>query len=835
MFNESLQKLILAQAQKDLENLNRAKRNREEQILKENSKLVSMLSDMRISDGKPRFNKDEIKYIVLKCAKSRNPRNFDFILTAKNKDGSYRFKANEIEGLIDSFSEFPPTFYILKNMENPDGSYRFDGSDLIALVKSFKAHHDASEALVDIKNPDGTYALNCKDIERLAPLYDKYKDEITDLINIKDNKSKCRFQGYQIAMLLPIAKECKEQIEELAQMKNKKGENLFEASAIEIIAPCLKKYPFQIRTLFHAKDKNFQPLFSASDINYLAPIAGENLDEIFKLINMKDENGEKRFSSYQIRAIAPFAKNNYDKIEFLDNIRTYEKSIFGGRLIETPIFNYIDIATILPTFEERKKDIEKFLKEIDPNFDINHKGTQILNNEYQIEAKKLQNDAGHVLKATKSSKTTPPVIKEIVLDENGNLSRSTTCEYGGNNRQDTEFETWYYHGNSTILINYNDPHNKNDINFQIEIINDENNSPSEILYTKKSAKLTGAFETTRYILSDYPQDFDILYAIKTGVADEIIEQKGYPKGEKLSKVETFGSFSAYSERYQKNGITTKRSYSFKVDEFNQPIYKKYSYKIKDEENNTLASIKRTWQKKSPNSTITVVNGKKYQANFDDENMAIEIVDDTGNITKFSIEDKTVDIETYFSRLGFFGADDYNYIKHKFGNKFNMQKAFYEFCKTLGADTLLVFAKNIKGYYVTGSNSGVTRNKILSIELDEGTMAHELAHTIDFNTIDEKIRSGVISSNKELIEIYNKEMSEFKKKYPHLAQDFISYFSQENGISFGTGLSEFVAEVNMISTTYNFNTPTLHTRSQYLVRNFPLTIAKIISLLKESQM
>ena len=557
MLNESLQKLIAAQVQKDLENLKRAKQNREERILKENSELVDMLSNMRTSDKKPRFDKDKIKYIVLRCAKSRNPRSFDFILTAKNKDGTYRFKVDEIESLIDSFSELPPTFYTLKNMENPDGSYRFDGSDLIALIKSFKAHHDASEALVDIKNPDGTYALNCKDIERLASLYDKHKDEITDLINIKDNKGKCRFQGYQIAMLLLITKECKEQIEELAQMKNKKGENLFEASAIEVIAPCLKEYPFQVRTLIYAKDKNFQPLFSASDIKYLAPVAGENLNEIFKLMNMKDENGEKRFNSYQIRAIAPFAKGNYDKIEFLDNIRTYEKSIFGGRLIETPIFNYVDIATILPTFEERKKDIEKFLKEIDPNFDINHKGAQILNNSYQIEAKKLQNNAGYILKATKSSKTTPPVIKEIVLDENGNLLRSTTCEYEGNSYQDKEFETWYYQGNSTILINYNDPHNKNDINFQIEIISDENNSPSEILYTKKSDKLTGAFETTRYILADYPEDFDILYAIKTGVADEIIEQKGYPKGEKLSKVETFGAFSAYSEKYQKDGITTK--------------------------------------------------------------------------------------------------------------------------------------------------------------------------------------------------------------------------------------------------------------------------------------
>lgn len=833
MFSESLQKFIAAQAQKDLENLKRAKQNKEEQILKENSELVDMLSNMRTSDKKPRFNKDEIKYIVLKCAKSRNSRSFDFILNAKNQDGTYRFKANEIEGLIDAFSELPPTFYILKNMENPDGNYRFNGSDLIALVKSFKAYHDASEALVDIKNPDGTYALNCKDIECLAPSYDKYEKEILDLISIKTNKGECRFEGYEIIALLQVVKECKAQIEELAQIKNKRGENFFAASSISVIAPCLKEYPFQVRTLIYAKDKKFQPLFSASDIKYLAPVAGENLNEIFKLINMKDENGENRFTAYQIAKIAPIAKDNFDEIEFLDNIRCNEKSIIDGRPLSTPIFSYMDIARILPTFKERKCDIERFLKEIDPNFDINHKEIQTINNKYQIETANLQNDAGYILKAKQASKTTPPVIKEIVLDENGNLLKSTTCEYEGANYQDTEFETWYYQGNSTILINYNDPYDKNDINFQIEIINDENNSPSEILYTKKSNKLYGAFETTRYVLSNYPEDFDILYAIKTGVADEIIEQKGYPKGEKLSKVENYGAFSAYSEKYQKNGITTKRSYSFKVDEFNQPIYKKYSYKIKDEDNNTLASIKRTWQKNSSNSTTTVVNGKKYQANFDDENMAIEIIDDSGNITKFSIEDKTIDIDTYFNTLGIFGKDDLDYIKHKFQNKLNMQKAFYEFCKTLSADTLLVFAKNVDKYYITGSYSGITRNKILSTELDEGTMAHELAHAIDFKSCDKKSKSGVISSNKELIEIYNKEMVEFKKNYPHLAQDFIDYFSQQGGGLSGTGLSELVAEVNMLTTTYNFNTPTLLTRSQYLVRNFPLTIAKIINLLQSN--
>ena len=54
------------------------------------------------------------------------------------------------------------------------------------------------------------------------------------------------------------------------------------------------------------------------------------------------------------------------------------------------------------------------------------------------------------------------------------------------------------------------------VNSTIEVINDENNEPSYIIETRPSKLLNGVFETTKYTLSNYPEDMDILKAIQNG-------------------------------------------------------------------------------------------------------------------------------------------------------------------------------------------------------------------------------------------------------------------------------------------------------------------------------
>ena len=64
----------------------------------------------------------------------------------------------------------------------------------------------------------------------------------------------------------------------------------------------------------------------------------------------------------------------------------------------------------------------------------------------------------------------------------------------------------------------------------------------------------------------------------------------------------------------------------------------------------------------------------------------------------------------------------------------------------------------------------------------------------------------------------------------MEQNIIEYFSQTGGGLLNSGLSELVAETNMLVSTYGHSTSTVQTRAQYLVKYFPKTLAKIAELL-----
>ena len=57
------------------------------------------------------------------------------------------------------------------------------------------------------------------------------------------------------------------------------------------------------------------------------------------------------------------------------------------------------------------------------------------------------------------------------------------------------------------------------------------------------------------------------------------------------------------------------------------------------------------------------------------------------------------------------------------------------------------------------------------------------------------------------------------------KNYIDYFSQTGG-SGSTGLSELIAETNMLLNTYGYQYEIIKDRAQFLVQNFPKTIAYI---------
>jgi len=489
--------------------------------------------------------------------------------------------------------------------------------------------------------------------------------------------------------------------------------------------------------------------------------------------------------------------------------------------------------------------------------------SDICDDKYEININKLQMSDEIILTATKTFESsdnpegltehiTPEeyseyvmVTKIITVNPDGTLLKSTTYRDNAGNE-----ESWLSDSDRTLIINkktgdaytneyitkmYGNLTTANlpvrDINYQIEIVNNKQGEPSYILYTKESPELAGAYETTKYNLKDYPEDMDVLSAIKNGTIEG---------GIKLSTVENKDGTIKYQENYERNNCNINRNYIQQIDEEGKLNAYEYSYNIKDDNNNNLLTLNRSWIKNQDGTTTTVVNGKTYIASFNDETLEVKLTLDDGTQRTINLKDKLAAFEEY-------NADslaDKEYVVNQYKTEETTQKAFFEFAKTLPADQLITIDNHVNKIFMTeaiSSAMGRGDERRLYIGPNAAILSHEMGHGIDFEGTDilseEEgfIATGKISSNPELIKLYNQEMEKFTKEYPQEAQNIIDYFTQMGGgdffgINTNAGISELVAETNMLMTTYGQSEEVVQTRSEYLVRYFPKTIAKAGELL-----
>ena len=106
--------------------------------------------------------------------------------------------------------------------------------------------------------------------------------------------------------------------------------------------------------------------------------------------------------------------------------------------------------------------------------------------------------------------------------------------------------------------------------------------------------------------------------------------------------------------------------------------------------------------------------------------------------------------------------------------------------------------------------------------DTEIIAHETGHLKEYENNEE------VLEDEDIIAIYNKEMEKFEKEIPYNEKEFVEYFSKRSDMCESNGLGEFIAETNTILSTYGHKMQRLKTRSQFLVRYFPETIATIAS-------
>ncbi len=158
--------------------------------------------------------------------------------------------------------------------------------------------------------------------------------------------------------------------------------------------------------------------------------------------------------------------------------------------------------------------------------------------------------------------------------------------------------------------------------------------------------------------------------------------------------------------------------------------------------------------------------------------------------------------------------------------------FLRVLKQLSGDYLMRIAENPIKLEEAEFDPGLWGNesKVLYLGVSEwfsgdeekfSVFLHELGHYIDTEKIGDDF--GIYSGNRELNEIFKKEIENFKKHSTTKQQMFIDYFIGDRGKS---SAAETFAESNML-----LSTPYSTRRAYYLQQNFPRTIAKIAELIK----
>lgn len=511
---------------------------------------------------------------------------------------------------------------------------------------------------------------------------------------------------------------------------------------------------------------------------------------------------ERKIPSASAKEILDFSQENYDKcLTLIDKGLSRQDTV---QIIKSNDDKYQRITNLLDKncpanfamsivsnsyYEKGEKlllDYPEFLDTIDSSYNLEYEDLQNYSG-FRIVAKKVINNEEE------------KVVKKVIIDNKGNLSKNTTYT-AGNLIQSFE------HGkdkSTMIIATKSEPkYDLHDVLLrQIDIINDENGQPHHIIATKRSNKLEGAFEITKYVLADYPEDLDMVGLFMNLALDEKIEELGLKPGEKLS--ETYknpdGSVT-YEENYTYDGRKISKKYTEYVDSEYDVEKMKYSYHIKNEDGSDLFKMDRSWKRNEDGTTSTIINGKEYVADFNDENQIVRVTKPDG-------------------------ATETIFIGAKCTGK--SKEDFWEFAKTLPADVLMPI-KYLREIEVTENHSGLYLDcYYLDIVPNASTMAHEMGHGIDWygRNIDDV---GRINGNRELLKIYNKEIEKFNKENPMASQDIIEYFSQTGG-SRSTGLSEVVADVLTLMTSYGHSDETLAARINYLTRYFPETVAKTAEL------
>lgn len=362
--------------------------------------------------------------------------------------------------------------------------------------------------------------------------------------------------------------------------------------------------------------------------------------------------------------------------------------------------------------------------------------------------------------------------KNSRLEENSDYSTSSMMKNGNN-----LFRLTYLRGG--------------DVNEMTQLIQDEETKAvTGVYYSKASEVLKGCFETTYYDINDFKTSSKGYYNHKQK-APKCVNGEGTT----ISKVEKLDDGRIhFTESFVRNNLLTEREYFEGNDEQGNLTEKSYKYQISDENGNVIMDVQRLWKKNEDETTTNIINGHEYKMTFDDKKYTIKI------------ESEGIEKTLNFSK---------KLAKCSKDNLWNV-------AKKLDVDTLLTIYNDVKKWHHCVDEESVADGYIrhLSTGNDIQIIAHETGHLKSYENEDK------ILENEDIIEIYSKEFDIFEAEVPYNEKEFVEYFSKRSDLCESNGLNEFVAETNMLLSTYGHKMNKLKTRGQFLVRFFPETISVI---------
>ena len=427
---------------------------------------------------------------------------------------------------------------------------------------------------------------------------------------------------------------------------------------------------------------------------------------------------------------------------------------------------------------DRYPEVEDFFRE---NYDVQ---VVILQNQERAElllSKEYTNESGTKITLVQ------------IFDTNGKILKSRMQE------STTDGSTSFLTNNSgTYKAKYNKQGTIKELTQTI--LDKKTGEVKGIIHSKASKLLDGCYEAQYFDIDEIKTTTDPNYIMEKDKFENTVKTNG--KTLAFVRENADGSIT-FDENWEKNGFYTHRHYTEKVDNNTNLLTTEYSYTIKTKDNKAILDINNYFQQISNTSAINIINGNEYKLTYDNEQKIITI-QSKNKIHQIDLNKK----------LGYYAKD-----------------TLWEISKKLDVDTLLAIDRNIKQWNYCQDEDSVADSYYKSLFTGKNTaiIRHEVGHLIEYE------KQGILE-NKELIDIYTKEMNLFEETVPYNEQEFIEYFSPRAAFCDVEGLNEFIAETNTLLGTYGFKGERLRTRSQFLVRYFPETIAKIAELLgKNSRM